>query len=341
MSRLVSVVVPIREERSHIDGFLNSLEEQDYQHKEVFLVDGMSTDGTRACISEFIKSRPQYHMLDNPDQVVPHALNKAIKESNGDIILRMDCHCEYPSDYISRLVTAQQELGAENVGGVWHTKPGAETAMAKAIVAATTSAFGIGNAAYRFSENADVEPRQVDTVPYGCYRREVFDRIGLFDEELVRNQDDEFNGRLIKDGGRIFLLPDLKIIYFARPTAAKLSRMFFEYGLFKPLVNRKLGSPATLRQFFPPGLLLFALLFVPFVLLLPKMLWACLALWMLYGGAAVLAAWSATGQERQLFPTVLLLFPLIHFSYGWGYLKGLFWTYLHRAKYKQKFVPNR
>lgn len=342
MQHIVSVVVPILQERKHIEGFLQSLLEQDFPKEgmEIFLVDGMSTDGTREVIEAFLVDHRQFQLLDNPEQVVPPALNKAINVAKGDVILRMDCHCEYPKDYISRLVKALFDFEADNVGGVWHTMPGAESAEARAIVAATTSPFGIGNAQYRFNE-AGAEPKQVDTVPYGCYRKEVFERIGFFDEELVRNQDDEFNARLINSGGKIFLLPDLAITYYARPNSGKLARMFYEYGLFKPLVNRKLGKPATLRQFFPPGLVLFAMFWVPFVWLWPKMLWACLAIWTFYGGAALLSAWSATAGERTLFLRVLLLYPCIHFSYGWGYLKGIFWTYFSRSSYKKQFAPNR
>ena len=341
MDHFISIIVPIREEVDHIKGFLDSLEAQDFpkDRYEVFLMDGMSQDGTRNVIHGFMEDNPRYRLIDNPEKVVPFALNRAIKESKGDVIIRLDCHCEYPKNYVSTLVKALFDLDADNVGGVWQTEPGDGSALARAIVLATTSPFGIGNAAYRFSEQEDSTPRQVDTVPYGCYKRDVFDRIGLFDEELVRNQDDEFNARLIKSGGKIYLLPDLKIVYYARSSTVRMARMFFEYGLFKPLVNKKLGSPATMRQFFPLGLVLFTLLCVPLCFFVPIMLWPCLALWLLYGGAAVLSAWSASERERTLFMRVLFQFPIIHFSYGWGYLKGLVWTYLSPGQFKKKGRP--
>jgi len=343
MDHFISIIVPIRDEVDHIKGFLDSIGSQDFPKDrcEVFLMDGMSRDGTRNILHEFMEDKPRYRLIDNPEKVVPFALNRAIKESKGDVIIRLDCHCEYPNDYISRLVKALFELDADNVGGVWKTEPGDGSATARAIVLATTSTFGIGNASYRFSEQDDPTPKQVDTVPYGCYRRDVFDRIGLFEEGLVRNQDDEFNGRLIKNGGKIYLLPDLKITYFARSSARMMARMFYEYGLFKPLVNKKLGSPATLRQFFPLGLVLFTLLCVPIYFYFPSLLWLCSALWILYGGAAFISAWSVTNSERSLFFRVLFLFPMIHFSYGWGYLKGLVWTYLSPGVYKKISKPNR
>lgn len=343
MDHFISIIVPIRDEVDHIKDFLDSLEAQDFpkEHYEIFLIDGMSRDGTRNIIHAFMEDKPRYRLIDNPEKVVPFALNRAIKESKGDVVVRLDCHCKYPNNYISRLVKALFELGADNVGGVWQTEPGNASRTARAIVSATTATFGIGNAAYRFSEQKDLTPKKVDTVPYGAYRREVFERIGLFDEDLVRNQDDEFNGRLIKNGGKIFLLPDLKITYYARSSARMMARMFYEYGLFKPLVNKKLGSPATLRQFFPLGLVVFTLLSIPIYLFLPSLVWPTTVLWILYGGAALISAWSATERARSLFLRVLFLFPMIHFSYGWGYLKGLAWTYLSPGKYKKISKPNR
>ena len=143
-----------------------------------------------------------------------------------------------------------EQSGADNVGGVCRTLPASDSAMAKAIAVGMSHPLGVGNSHFRIG--CRPEDRWVDTVPFGCYRREVFDRIGLFDEELVRNQDDELNLRLIKHGGRILLSPRIVCKYFARDSLAKLWRMYYQYGYFKPLVVRKVGGVMTLRQLLPP-----------------------------------------------------------------------------------------
>lgn len=319
----VSIIIPCRNEESFIYKVLLNITEQTYglTHLEVVIADGMSTDKTKTEIERFQAdvSSLKITLIENPDKVVPHALNKAIKLSSGDIIVRLDAHSVYPNDYIERLVN---ELDARpdawNVGGCWDTQPGADTDEAKAIVAATSHPVGIGDADYRLEST---EIRKVDTVPFGCFRREVFDKIGMFDEDLVRNQDDEFNARIIENGGSIYLIPDLKIKYFARPTIKKMAKMFFQYGYYKPLVNKKRKKPATLRQFAPPILVLGILLgWIP-VLFWPPFVWVYgLILWIyivvLLGVAITMKA--KTDSRIHIF----ICFVVIHFSYGWGYLRG-------------------
>jgi len=160
-------------------------------------------------------------------------------------------------------------------------------------------------------------------VPFGCFRKEIFDRIGLFDEELIRNQDDELNGRIIKNGGKIFLIPDVIIDYFARDEVSKFSKMFYQYGLFKPLVNKKLGAATTIRQFFP---VLFVLLlittffFTVFQLFAYKLL---LAVVFVYFMLAITFAIKESENIGQIFLMPILYF-ILHLSYGWGYLVGIF-----------------
>lgn len=218
------------------------------------------------------------------------------------------------------------------MGGVWITEPANKSAKAIAIAKATSHPFGIGNAYYRLEMK---EPRDVDTVPFGCYNRSVFEKIGFFDEELVRNQDDEFNARLIKKGGKIYLLPDVKIRYFARETFRKTSKMFYQYGLYKPLVNLKVGQPATVRQFVPLALLWFFLVFGPLSFLgyfffLIFMIGILLYLAANFFVSIALAAKNKDGH--QLLFNLLFLFPLIHFSYGYGYLAGIFRFLIFRKR---------
>lgn len=319
----VSVIIPCRNESRYISKVLENVLAQDYpaSRLEVIIADGRSDDDTRSQVEGFAKRYPFIRLLDNPARVVPHALNACIRQSRGEVILRMDAHAIYPNNYVSRLVAALNQYQVDNAGGVWITEAGADTPMARAIALATAHPFGIGNADYRLGGG---EPRLVDTVPFGCYPRSVFDRIGLFNEELIRNQDDEFNGRLIRSGGRILLLPDVKIRYFARERLQKISRMFYQYGLFKPLVNRKLGKPATIRQLFPP--LLVVGLVLP-LLLSPVFSWL---FWCWLGGVvaylSLVVFFSArlSFLEPVVFAALLRVFPSIHLSYGLGYWVGIF-----------------
>jgi len=360
MQELVSILIPCRNEEGFIATTLDNLLGQDYprERMEIFVIDGRSTDRTREIVSEYAQREPSVQLLDNPEGIVPFALNKAIKKAKGSVILRMDAHSEYPQNYVSRLVQVLIETGADNVGGVWDTQPASEAPMAQAIALATSHPFGIGNASYRLGA---AEIKEVDTVPYGCYRRDVFDRIGDFDEELVRNQDDEFNARLIQNGGKILLVPDLFIRYFARPTLPKMMKMFYQYGYYKPLVNMKLKQPATWRQFIPLGFvagtlialwgillpLLIALgmrvingqidltLFsLGLLVLLQFSLLALIGAWTLYGLANVLVSIKLAIDKKRpgLLPLFPIVFLMIHWSYGWGYLKGIFFHKILKKK---------
>jgi len=322
MNPKVSVIIPCYNEAAHVDTLVANLLEQDYpRHRmEILFADGQSTDATRDKLTAYCARHPFMKVLDNPDKYVPQGLNACIREARGEVIIRMDAHSYYPSNYISVLTERLFSLNAENVGGVWITEPGSDTAEAKAIALATSHPVGIGNAGYRLGAD---EEKPVDTVPYGCFRRDLFDRIGYFDEDLIRNQDDEFNGRIIRNGGKIWLIPTVHIRYFARPSREKLSHMFYQYGYFKPLVNRKLGAPATLRQFAPPILVLSAMiaLVLPFA---DTRLSMIPVLWVLayFGGVLIISASIAAREGTKYFLHLFLTFPTIHFSYGFGYLAG-------------------
>jgi glycosyltransferase involved in cell wall biosynthesis len=325
-SKRVSIIIPCRNEEAFIGKVLENIINQDYptDFTEVFVVDGKSNDKTVELIKGYSEKHSFIYYLENPQKIVPFALNKAIKKSTGEIIIRMDAHAVYPNDYISKLVDGLAEYKCENVGGVWITKPGSDSLKAKAIALATSHPFGIGNAYYRLSNQ---KPKEVDTVPFGCYNRKIFDKIGYFDEELIRNQDDEFNARLIKNGGKIYLLPQIQIIYFAREKLSKVSIMFYQYGLYKPLVNLKIGKPATLRQFAPLLLVIYLVItgglsfisnfiLVSFILGIIFYLFIC--------SFATVSIWIKNIKESGLMFYLFLLFPIIHLSYGWGYLTGIF-----------------
>ncbi|MAX80976.1 MAG: hypothetical protein CL843_12490 [Crocinitomicaceae bacterium] len=324
--RMVSIIIPCRNEQPYIAKALDSVLNQDYVGDlEIIVADGMSDDGTRVILDEYAAKYPQIHWVDNPEGVVPYALNRCIAKSKGDIIIRLDAHSIYPQDYISELTKYLSSLNADNVGGVWITKPANNSAEAIAIALATSHPLGVGNSEFRL-ENDTI--KEVDTVPYGCYKREVFDKIGLFDTDLVRNQDDELNARLKKHGGKIFMIPSVKISYFARPNFKKMRKMFYHYGLYKPLVNVKIGAPTTIRQFIPPAFTLAQLLWL-ILALLGNFVWATVAfvlIWAPYLGIISLVSAKISGKEKTpgLFMKLVQTFPQIHLSYGWGYLLGFF-----------------
>jgi glycosyltransferase involved in cell wall biosynthesis len=320
----VSVVVPCRNEAEHIGPCLASIVANEYpaDRREVVVVDGMSDDGTRERVREIASVHPEVRLVDNPARVTPAALNLGLAETSGAIVIRMDAHVRYPRDYIRRLVQALEASGADNVGGVLRTLPGGPGRVAEAIALAMAHPFGVGNARFRTGAAA---PTWVDTVPFGCFRRSLFERIGGFDPELVRNQDDELNGRIIRSGGRILLLPDLVVDYLARGSLGKLGRMYYQYGYYKPLVVRKLGEVPTLRQLVPAGLLLALATAAVLAWLAPRPGLAALAAVAGAYGLGVLAATGLTWWRTRRGAALLLplVFPVLHGAYGWGYLRGL------------------
>lgn len=323
VNSIVSILIPMFNEARYIARCLDSILENDYPRDrlEILVIDGMSTDGSREIVQGYAKRSPLVRLLENPKRIVPAALNIGITNAKGVVIMRMDAHSIYPHNYISELVAWLERSGADNVGAVAITCPANETSIAQAIAIGLGHPFGVGNSYFRIGASG---PKWVDTVPYGCYRREVFDRIGTFDEELTRNQDDEFNFRLTRRGGRILLVPHIVFYYHARESPSKLWLMCYQYGYFKPLVARKVGMIMTVRQVVPP-------LFV-----------------MSLFGSAMVAPWS-WGMRLVLVSIVVayalvdlgcsisvafrrgarcglalsMVFPLMHLSYGLGFLKGV------------------
>jgi glycosyltransferase involved in cell wall biosynthesis len=320
----VSIIIPIRNECADIVDCLESVLACDYPNErlELLAIDGMSDDGTRDLVAGLAARDPRIRLLDNPDRTTPHALNKGIANARSEIIVRMDAHAIYPTDYIRRCVIGLLESGADNVGGSIVTVAGDNTPTACAIAIALCNPFGVGNSYFRVGTRA---PRWVDTVPFGCWRRELLLRLGGFDKELARNQDDELNARILKRGGRILLDPDIRARYVARPTLRKLALMLYQYGYYKPLAVHKAGRIASLRQLAPP--LLVATLFATAV---AGLAWP--QAWLILFGILVthLGCGLTLGLmgARQHGPAIALRLPVIfavmHGAYGWGYLRGLF-----------------
>lgn len=321
----VSIICPVYNEENYIEQCVQTLLHQDVALNdiEIIFVDGRSSDKTREIIEEYSKEYPFIKLLDNPKRTVPFALNKAINHAKGKYIIRIDAHCKYPTNYISTLIKYAKKLDCDNIGAICRTLPADCKTKSLAIAIGMSHRFGVGNSYFRIGSQGI---KKVDTVPFGCFKKSIFSKIGLFDLELTRNQDDEFNGRIINNGGSIYLVSDLIVDYYARNSLSKLFNMFYQYGLFKPLVNKKLGSPATLRQFVP---LLFVLgLFLGGIL---SAMFSCIALiyftvLALYGLLLTFYSTKEFFKHRKslLFFYLPLVFIFIHTSYGLGYIKGIY-----------------
>jgi glycosyltransferase involved in cell wall biosynthesis len=328
----LSIIVPCRNEQRYIGDCLDSILACDHPRKdlEVLVVDGRSDDGTREIVSRYAARHPEIRLLDNPRGIVPAALNIGIRAATGDAIMRMDAHAAYPPDYVPRLLAALAESGADNVGGCVATLPADPGPVAGAIAVALSHPFGVGNSYFRIGA---AEPRWVDTVPFGCYRRDVFSRVGLFDEDLVRNQDDEFNHRLLRQGGRVLLVPGVVARYYARGSFAKLARMYYQYGYFKPLAARKVGRITTVRQLVPAAFLVGLVVGGVVALAWPPARLPWLAIAGSYAAAvAGFALLGARGRGPRCAVALAVAFPLLHSSYGAGFLRGIWDVVVRRGR---------
>lgn len=325
----VSVVIPCLNEVHYISNCLDNIITGDFptERLEILVVDGMSDDGSRERVRAYTERYPFVRLLDNPTKITPAALNAGIRSARGDIIVRIDAHAAYPADYLSGLLTWMERTGADNVGGVLVTRPGGEGRMAAAIAIAVSHPFGVGNSYFRIGTS---KPRWVDTVPFGCWRKSTFDRIGLFDEELIRNQDDELNFRLLKAGGKLLLVPNIVVEYFVRRRLSQLWRMYAQYGFFKPLVARKIGSVLTARQLVPVA---FVVALATSTALAPFSQYgraALLATIASYALASLAASFAASKDDWSLTLFLPLAFATIHVAYGAGFLGGI-WEFFIRA----------
>jgi glycosyltransferase involved in cell wall biosynthesis len=311
MDSFVSIIIPCRNEEKFIEICLKSILNQDYpkENLEVLVVDGASGDKTREIIKEFSNKNLglKIKVLDNEKKFTNFALNLGIKESEGEIIIFMGAHARYEKDYVSKCVKYLDEYNADNVGGVVKTLPAEDTIQAKAIAIVLSHPFGVGGAVFRKGAQKPVE---TDTVFGGCYKREIFEKIGYFNENLFRSQDLEFNMRLKKFGGKIILVPDIIVYYYPHPVNFK---EFFIYhlkdGVWATYPLKFIKTPYKLRHHIP----------LIFVLTLPLSIW-------LYAFLSLLISFNVAVKEREasLFFLLPAAFFCRHFGYGIGSLIGLF-----------------
>ena len=316
----VSLILPIRNEAKHIRGCLESIAQQDFPHEqmEIIIADGLSTDNTKEVVETFKPSGIPLIWLDNPDKIVPTGLNLAIRQARGDVIIRVDGHTTLASDYVQQCVLALQCSGAENVGG--RMNPVGQNSFGKAVALATISPFGVGGARFHYS----TQEEWVDTVYLGAWPKEVFQKVGLFDEELVRDQDDEFNYRLREAGGKILLSPRINSWYSVRSQPKNLWKQYLQYGFWKVRVFQKHPRQMRWSQFIPPIFVLAVLISLLIAILFSWGWKVLLALAGLYLLAALIATLLTAARKGWLEVCLLpFTFAILHVSYGSGFLWGL------------------
>ncbi len=314
----VSITIPARNEENYIEKCLQSIVDCTYPKDllQVFVCDGLSTDSTREKVLEYEKKYPYIKLLINKKKTTPYALNIGLKASNSDFKIILGAHSEIAPNFITENVNAFNNINNEKlacVGGLVQNIYENEEAMI--IGAAMSSKFGVGNAHYRTGKNSGF----VDTVLFGAYKSEIFEQIGYFDESLTRNQDDEYNYRLLKNGYKIFLSNKIKSKYHVRSSYAKLFKQFYQYGYWKVIVNKKYKSITTLRQIAPLLFILFLTLgpFFSFIHILFAYLYI-LGLALYFGMAFFVAAKSQINTKNKM--KMLKAFLILHLSYGFGYL---------------------
>ncbi len=330
----VSIIMPIRNEANFIQRAIRSILNNDYpaDKMEVIVADGCSDDGTWEIVDKMSVADPRVIPIENKGRIVSTGLNAGLKVSRGQIFIRIDGHAEIPRDFIKKSVTClAQHPDAWVVGGYWNTVSSGY--VGKVIAAATQSPAGVGNARHRLG-NFD---GWADTVAYGAHHKWILEKVGDFDEELVRNQDDEFNMRIRLAGGKIWISSDIVSTYYSRSSMKKLWRQFFQYGFWRIRTLQKHGKPAAFRQIIP---LLFVCSLVVLALagLVSEIFWWILAgtlglyaLGLLYGTIHV--GKQAGWRYSLLAP---LVFAILHFAYGLGSLWGIVRFVVLHGKWRAK-----
>lgn len=325
----ISILIPIRNEAAYIERCLEAVLIQDYPDDriEILIADGLSDDGTRDILTTFSQAHSRVKLFDNPHKIVASGLNLLTQHAQGEILIRVDGHCVIASDYVRNCVRHILEDGVDGVGGPMHSI--GENFVSQTIALAMSSKFGVGGSAFRTETG---QTRLADTVPFPAYTRNIIDKVGPYSEELVRNQDDEYNYRIRKAGGKILLAEDVHSTYYSRGSLNQLWRQYFQYGYYKVRVLQKHPAQMRPRQFVPLAFVISLLtgillaIFTPFgwmplVGLIGAYLLANLA-------ASVITAKNQGWQYLWLLP---FTFATLHLSYGLGFLIGLvkFWNCWH------------
>jgi glycosyltransferase involved in cell wall biosynthesis len=322
----VSIVIPCYNEQTTIRLLLEALREQTFPRSkmEVIVADGMSTDNTRKEIAAFQRKHRELkvRVVVNAQQTIPSAVNRAIESSRGGIIVRLDAHSKPYPDYVENCVKALEANRGDNVGGVWEIRAGAKTWIADSIAVAAAHPLGVGDALYRHAKQA----AEVDTVPFGSFKRALINKVGPFDESLLTNEDYEFNARVRKAGGRIWLDPSIRSIYFARATLLELARQYWRYGFWKWRMLRRYPNTLRWRQALPPLFVLSLLGLALGSVMHPFALYLLILEILLYFFICLLAGIEARLRfgRRFLSLGLPLAIPVMHIMWG----SGLLWSML-------------
>jgi glycosyltransferase involved in cell wall biosynthesis len=316
----ITIIIPMRNEEKFVgkclDSFLRQIEGRD--NFEILCVDGMSADKTRQIVQRYAERDSRIRLVENSRKIVSAAMNLGIQQSQGDFIMVVGCHAEYASDYVDKCLEVFERTGADQVGGYATTVPGKETAVGWAIAAATSSCFGVGPGG-----RVPGPEREAIQAGFGGFPRDAFDRFGLYDERLVRNQDLELACRMHKAGARIIISPEIRIKYYNRSTFAGLRNQAFFNGLWNPYTVWLTGGGARLKHFIPLAFVLSILVFGLVGFIWQPAWWALsLELVVYFAVAFVLAFSSARAAKTSCF-LVILAFVQLHLAYGIGSLWGV------------------
>jgi len=308
---MITVICPTYNEENYIGNVLEFFVNAMPKEKELLVIDGGSNDNTRKIVKKWSELNENIHLLENPDKYVPYALNIGIRSSNGDPVIRLDAHAEYSPDYFEKILETLKLTNADVVGGPVNTI--GKSSFQKAVAYAICTVFGIGNSKMHQTEYKG----ELDHVFPGAWNRKLFDEVGLFDERLVRNQDDEFHYRVRSFGKKVYQNPAIKLIYYPRDKVISLIKQYFQYGLFKPIVLRKIRSETKVRHLIPSLFTLY-ILFLAFSLvnifyLVPLFVYILIDLYF--------ALKAKT--NIKVFAYSIFVYPIIHLSYGFGFLLGL------------------
>lgn len=317
MTQLVSIIVPIRNEVAYIQRCLDSLVKQTWPNLEIWVIDGCSTDQTPELVAAYQAQYPWVKLLQNPHQTAPWAMNIGLAQVQGEVIIRIDGHCEVEPDYVARCMASLESTGADCVGGALRNV--GETFWARTIALGMSSPFGVGNARFRYTDQAG----EVDTLAFGAYRKAVFDRVGVFNTSLTRNQDDEFNYRLRASGGKIWLDPTIRAVYYTRGDLNSLWRQYYQYGWWKVVVIRMHPGSTQLRHLIPAGFVAGWIMAILLALLIPYG-WLLLVLMLAgYGMGCLLFAARLKPNDAATYRSLMAVFPTLHLAYGCGFWAGL------------------
>lgn len=323
-SSSISIIIPCYNEEKFIGKCLDSIIAQDYpkENLEILVIDGMSDDRTREILEKYENKYSFVKVLDNPKKIIPIALNIGIKQAKGEIIVRMDTNAVYEKSYLSKCIKYLKKYNADNVGGVIKTLPQKNTIFAKAITFALSHPFGVGGSHFRAGSK---KPRWVDTVYGGCFKKEIFKKIGFFNENLARSQDMEFNLRLKKAGGKILLVPDIISYYYPSSTLTDFLKHNIKDGIWAIYPLKFVKTPMKLRHYIPL-FFVFSLLTTGLLTLFSKIfLYLFLLIFSPYFLTNIYFSVKIALRERDLryLPVLSITFAIRHIGYGLGSILGL------------------